>query len=143
MMVRQAHHKLKGPRGFSLMELTIMIAIGAVMMVTIGRAALTLKYKATENRDYLAALNLGKYQMALMNNAAIPGVTGVGVESAQSAISPFTNFIPTYEANNVATSGANYIRQITVRIRRGSATGPVLIRLDTYRSDIITFGNGT
>ena len=140
MMVRQAHHKIKDQRGFSLIEMTIMIAIGAVLFTSITRSAMTLSKAITENREYLVALNLAKRQMAISDNSAYPAVAA---EAAQTAHTDFPDFIPTQEVTSIAVSGSNSIRQITIRIRRGSATGAVLMRLDTYRSDIITFGNGT
>ncbi len=127
-------------RGFSLMELTIMIAIGAVLFTGLSRAVQTLMETAIENRNYMIALNLAKWQMAISNNAAYPAVAA---EAAQTADTAFPNFIPTKQVVSVATSGGNSIRIITIRVRLGSSTGPVLVRLDTYRSNIITFGNGT
>lgn len=137
MMLRPAHHK--HPRGFTLMEMTIMIGLGAVLFISAGRAVQTMVDAAVENRNMLIALNLAKRQMAIMANSAYPAVAA---EAAQTADTAFPNFIPTQEVTSVATSGTNSIRQITIRIRHGSSTGPVLIRLDTYRSSIITSGNG-
>ena len=131
---------VRNKRGFTLIEMTIMIGVAAVLFISVSRAAQTLVDASVENRNYLVALNLAKNQMAIMNNAAYPAVAA---ETTQTAISPFTDFIPTQEVVSVATSGGNSIRQITIRIRLGSATGSVLIRLDTYRSNILTFGNGT
>ena len=123
------------------MELTLMIAVGAVLFISIGRAAMTLSELIIDNRDYLVALNIAKWQMTQTLNAAYPAA---GAEAAQTADAAFPNFIPTREVSaNIATSGTYTIRQITIRVRRGTSAGPVLIRLDTYRSDLITFGNGT
>ena len=117
-----------------------MIAIGAVLFTGMTRAAQTLMETAIEGRNYMIALNLAKWQMAISNNAAYPAVVA---ETAQTADAAFPNFIPTQTVTSVATNGANSIRLITIRIRLNSVTGPVLVRLDTYRSNIITFGNGT
>ena len=132
---------MRKKRGFSLIEMTIMIAIGAVLFTGMTRAAQTLMETAIENRDYMIALNIAKWEMAICNNAAFPA--SGGGELAQTADTAFPDFIPTKEVTNVANSGANNLNLITVRVRRGSSSGPVLIRLDTYRSNIITFGNGT
>ena len=139
-LLRSAKGGPRNDRGFSLMEMTIMIAIGAVLFTSLSRSVMTLSELITDNRNYTIALSLAKRQMAIMNNAAYPAVAA---EAAQTAHTDFPSFIPTQTVTSVATSGTNSIRQITIRIRLNSVTGPVLIRLDTYRSNIITFGNGT
>lgn len=138
---------MKNKRGFTLLEMVIVIGITAVLLTGMTRAAHALMKSAIDNRNYLIALNLAKQHMAVMNNeVTVPGVT-VG-EVAQAFDTDFPSFIPTREVVSIATNvdifgTTDYIRQITVRIRLNSVTGPVLIRLDTYRSNIITFGNGT
>ena len=127
-------------RGYSLIEMTLMIAIGAVLFISIGPAAQNLAERAIENRDYLIALNLAKWQMALLMNSGYPAVTS---ETAQTADPAFPDFIPTQEVVDAATSGAHSLREVRVRVRRGSSSGPVLVLLHTYRSDILTFGNGS
>ncbi len=126
--------------GFTLIEIVMTTAIGGVILVGLSLAMQTQMRTAIDNRNYLIALNLGNRQMALMNNAAYPAVAA---ETAQSADAAFPNFIPTQEVASISTSGVYSIRQITIRIRKGSAAGAVLLRLDTYRSDLITFGTGT
>ena len=126
-------------RGYSLVEMSIMIAVGSFLFISLGRAVMGLVENAIDNRNYTTALNIAKWQMAKMNNAAYPAVVA---ETAQTADPAFPSFIPTQTVVDVATSGTNSIRQITVRVRLDSVSGTVLIRLDTYRSDIITFGNG-
>lgn len=132
---------MKNKRGFTLLEMAITIGIAAVLFTGMTRAGQNLMKAAIDNRNYVIALNLAKRHMAVMNNEVT--VPAVIAETAQAADGVFPSFIPTRQVVAVAASGANYIRQITVRIRIGSVTGPVLIRLDTYRSNIITFGNGT
>ena len=146
MMVRQAHHTMKNKRGFTLLEMVIVIGISALLLTGMTRAAHTLMKSSVDNRNYLIALNLAKQHMALMNNEVT--VPAVVAETAQAADANFPSFIPTREVVSIATNvdiagTTDYIRQITVRIRLNSVTGPVLMRLDTYRSNIITFGNGT
>ena len=131
---------IRGRRGFTLMEMTIMIAISAVLMTGMTRAIQTLLELSNDNRDYLIALNLARRQMAMINLAGYPAV--VASETGLTPDGDFPSFTPTWQVTDVATSGGNSIRLIIVRVRRGSSTGPVLIRLDTYRSNIITFGNG-
>jgi len=121
--------------------MVIVIGIGAVIMTGMTRATQSLMEFSVDNRNYLIALNLAKRHMAVMNNEAT--VPAVVVETAQAADAAFPSFIPTREVVLVDADGVNYIRQITVRVRLNSVTGPVLIRLDTYRSNLITFGNGS
>ena len=132
-------------RGFTLIELVIMIAIGGILSLGLGKAAGNLIKMELQNRDYLIALNIAKRQMAIMQNAAYPAVAA---EAALTADAAFPNYIPTQTVVSIATSvdaggTTNSIRQITIRVRLNSLAGAVLIRLDTYRSNIITFGTGS
>ena len=122
------------------MELTLTIAIGGIIFLGATRAVHTFVDAANENRNYLIALNLAKRQMAIMMNSAYPAVAA---ETLQAADATFPSYVPTQTVVSFATDGAYSIRQITIRIRVGTVTGPVLIRLDTYRSDAITFGTGS
>ena len=131
---------MKRLRGFTLMEITITIAVAAVLFTGVSSAVQALIGAAVQNRDYLIALNLAKRQMAVMNNSSYPAVAS---ETALSADSAFTDFIPTQEVVSVATNGSESIREIRVRVRRGSSSGPVLVLLYTYRSSIVSFGDGT
>lgn len=126
-------------RGATLIELTMMIAVAAVFFIGLSRGYMTLVKCTADSRDYLIAYNLARRQMAIMNNSAYPAVVA---ETALAADPDFPNFIPTQTVTSVATSGSNSIRLITVRIRRNSLSGAVLVRLDTYRTDLVTFGNG-
>ena len=118
-----------------------MISIGAILAVGLTVAAETQMKTIIDNRDFLIALNLAKRQMAIMNRSAYPAVVA---ETALTADAAFPNFIVTQEVAAVDNDGATKsIREIRVRVRRGSITGAVLVILYTYRSDILSFGNGT
>ena len=123
-------------RGFSLIELVIMIAVSSALFVGMGRAVQSQLKTATDNRDYLIALHLAKQQMARMNEAAYPAV-GTTAPASDAA---FPNFTFSQVVSAVVTSGTSSIRQIQMDVLKGSA---VLVRLYTYRSNIITFGNGS
>lgn len=116
-----------------------MIGVGAVLFIGIGRASGALMEAAIENRDYQAALQIAKWQMVKTMNGAYPAVAG---ETAQSADAAFPNFIPTLEVVSIDTDGSYSIRELRVRVRRGTSAGPVLIALYNYRSDAITYGTG-
>ena len=131
---------MRGRRGFSLIEMTLMIAIGAALFIGIGPAAQNLTGRAIENRNYLIALNLAKWQMAIMMNSSYPAVAA---ETEQTVDPAFPDFIPTQEIVDADTSDTHSLREVRIRVRRGSSSGPVLVLLHTYRSDIITFGNGS
>ena len=131
---------MRGRRGFSLIEMTLMIAIGAALFIGIGPMAQNLAQRAVENRDYLIALNLAKWQMAIMMNSSYPAVAA---ETEQTADPAYPDFIPTQEVVDADTSDTYSLREVRIRVRQGSSSGPVLVLLHTYRSDIITFGNGS
>ena len=135
---RRAHHKMNR-RGYTLVELITMVAVGAVLLTGLGLAIQNQMKAAIKNRDYLVALNLAKRQMALVNIGSYPAVA---VETALTADADFPDFIPTQEVVSVDTSVSDSLREIRVRIRRDSISGEVLITLYTYRSNILTFGNG-
>ena len=126
-------------RGYSLIEIIITIAVAAILFVGLSRAAQNLIKSVIDNRNNTIAFNIAKYQMSVMNNAAYPAVVA---ETAQTADPAFPSFIPTQEVVSVAVSGSYSIRQITVRVRLNSISGAVLIRLDTYRTNLATFGDG-
>jgi type II secretory pathway pseudopilin PulG len=127
-------------RGATLVELVIMIAVSSVLMISITRAAMTLSEMVVDNRDRTIALNLARRQLAIMNNGAHPAVQA---EAGLAADVNFPSFIPTLTVADVVTSGSLELRLVTIRIRLNSATGPVLIRLDTYRTNLVSFGDGT
>ena len=126
-------------RGFTLIEMVLTIALGAVLLTGLGIATQAQMKSAIDNRDFLVALHLAKRQMAIMNLGTYPVVAA---EAALSADANFPHFIPTREVTSVDTSGGNSIREIRIRIRKGTSTGPVLVMLITYRSNIVTIGNG-
>ena len=142
-MIRLFHHlPLKrwwtyhNDRGFSLMELTLMIAVGAILLVGVGRAIQNQMVNAIDMRNFMVSLNLVKRQMAVMNNAAYPAV---GTTSpATDAL--FPNFTFTRVVTAVAANGANNIRRIQMDVSIG---GDLIVRVYTYRTNTATFGNGT
>lgn len=129
---------MRNRRGFSLIELVIMIAVSSALFVGMGRAVQSQIKMAGDNRDYLIALNLAKQQMAIMNlNTTLPAVgtttpTDVGVA--------FSGFTFSQVVTSIAVSGSNNLRRIQLDVLKGST---VLVRLYTYRTDLVTFGNGT
>ena len=125
-----------GRAGFSLIELVIMIAVASALLVGMGRAVQSQIKMATDNRDYLIALDLAKQQMAVMNEGAYPAV-GTTTPAPDAA---FPGFTFSQVVTSVAVSGSKSIRQIQMDVLKGST---VLVRLYTYRSDLITFGNGS
>ena len=132
---------MNNKRGFTLIELTVMIAIGAILTVGMAVSAETQMKTVVDNRNFLIALNLAKRQMAIMNRSAYPAVVA---ETALTADSNFPNFIVTQEVVPVDNDGGSKsIREIRVRVRLDSISGAVLVILYTYRSDILSFGNGT
>ncbi len=124
----------------TLIELIMMIAIAAALFTGLTRVIQNQIRNVTLNRNYLIALNLAKIEMAKLNIGVFPAVDGA--ETALSADAAYPNFIPTRHVTLVANSGSNNLHLITVRVRLLSVTGAVLIRLDTYRTNMVTFGDG-
>jgi hypothetical protein len=127
---------MKNKRGVTLLELTMMIALGSILIIGISRGAQAQIKNTVDMRNYMIALNLAKKQMAIMNNGAYPAV-GTTAPAADAA---FPNFTYSQVVSSVATSGVYSIRQIQLDVLNGTR---VLVRLYTYRSDLITFGNGS
>ena len=123
-----------------MMELVMMIAIASVLFTGLTRVIQNQIRNTNLNRNYLIALNLAKREMAKINIGAFPAVDGA--ETALAADPAYPDFIPTRFVTLVANSGANNLHLITVRVRLLTVTGTVLIRLDTYRTNIVTFGDG-
>jgi prepilin-type N-terminal cleavage/methylation domain-containing protein len=127
--------KLRGERGFTLMEMVILIAVGSVLLVGLSRAIQSQIQAAVEQRNQLVALNLARHQMAVMMNSAYPG-TGTTTPSSDGA---FPDFAFSQVVTNVVTSGADTVNQIQMDV---SANGRVLVRLYTYRTNTASFGDG-
>lgn len=123
-----------------MIELVAMIAIASVLFTGFTRVIQNQIRNVISNRNSLIALNIAKREMARINVAAYPAVDGA--ETALAADPAFPSFIPTRYVTSVAISGSNSIRLITVRVRLNSVTGTQLIRLDTYRTDLASFGDG-
>ncbi len=117
------------------MELTLMIAVGAILTLGIGRSIQNQIASAIDIRNYMVAMNLGKQQMAIMNNAAYPAL---GTTTPASDAS-YPNFTFSQVVTSVAISGGNNIRQIQMDVLIGS---DVIIRLYTYRTNTGVFGDG-
>ena len=128
---------MKAKRGFSLIELVIMIAVSSALFVGMGRAVQSQIKMAGDNRDYLIALNLAKQQMAIMNLASLPAV---GTTTPSDVGVAFSGFTFTQVVTSIAVSGSFNLRQIQMDVLKG---GTVLVRLYTYRTDLVTFGDGS
>ena len=129
---------MKNRRGFTLIELVIMTAVASALFVGMGRAVQGQIKIATDNRDYMIALNLAKQQMALMNLAAYPAVA----TTTPASDAAFPGFTFSQAVTSVATDvgSGRSLRQIQFDVLR---QGIVLVRLITYRTDVVTFGNGS
>jgi prepilin-type N-terminal cleavage/methylation domain-containing protein len=128
---------MKNQRGFSLLEMVMMIAVGAVLFTGISRASQTQIKSAIDNRNYLVALNLAKWRMAIMNNLAYPA-SATTTPTSDTSFPDFT-FSQVVSAD-VATSGVYSIRSIQLDVLNGAK---VIVRLNTYRTNVATFGNGS
>ena len=123
-------------RGFTLLEMTLMIGVGTVLVLGMSTAVQSQLKGAVDMRNYLIALELAKQQMAVMNNASHPG-TGTTNPSSDAA---FPDFGFTQVVTSVATSGSDNIREVRLDT---TMNGIVLVRLYTYRTSTASFGDGT
>ena len=124
-----------GRHGFSLVEMTLMIAVGAVLITGISRAAQTQIERSVDLRNYAIACHLADRQMAIMYNSAYPEDGTTTPDSDDD----FPDFTLSQAVSTLATSDADTIKSITVTVSIGSHQ---LVQLITYRSNIITFGDG-
>ena len=129
--------KRSGQRGFTLMEMTMMIAIGAVLLSGLSRAVQNEVYQTNELRYKLIATHLANRQMAIMWNTAYPSV-GTS-SSAQIDATDFPSFMYTQGVADVATNGGNSLRSIEIIV---TLNGKEYARLESYWSNVVTFGNG-
>ena len=117
-----------------------MIAVAAVLITGVSRAAQNQIQQAVTNRNYLIALNLAKKQMAIMNNAAYITVLSTTTPASDA---DFLNFTYSQTVSRVLTSGANTLNQIQLDVLLGSK---VIVRVYTYRTNTVNgtqgFGNG-
>ena len=126
---------MKKTNAFTLVEITITIAVAAILMVGISRATQNEIAQFTKLRNYEIALNLAKKQMAIMNNAAYPAVATTNQNDAF-----YSDFTITQIVSNIATSGANTLNKIEVQV--STVKDGQLISLNTYRTNVVSFGNG-
>ena len=128
-------------KGFTLIEMIIMIGVASVLMIGMGRAVRSQVESVTRMRNFYVAMNLAKKYMAVMNNAAFPGLGTTDPESAGDKTS-FPGFTMSQVVSNVATSGAdfNYRIEITVTSANDSRQ---LVDLNTYRTNTASFGDGS
>ena len=90
----------------------------------------------------LIALQLAKKQMAVMNLGTCPsvGVTNPSVDGGSGSFPGFTMTQTVTNCGAGCTSGSDVLNQVQLDV---IANGKVLIRLYTYRTNIVTFGNGS
>ena len=124
------------------MEMTLMIAVGSVLLIGITRAARAQLKNAIDQRTYLAAMNLAKQKIAIENNSAYPTANGTTTLAADADFGDFTIqrtytlVVGTYDppaANNSV---------VEVRYDISSTPGGTFARFYTYRTDTAAFGNG-
>ena len=129
---------MRKTRGFTLIEMAIMIGVASVLIISITRSMQTTVWRFTRLRSTYIALNLAKKQMAMMNHEALPGNGTTNPASDAS----FPNFTYTQVVATPYTTGApaSNVRKIEMQV--STTTDGQLISLITYRDDIAAFGDG-
>ena len=130
-------------RGMTLIELVIIIGLGAVLTLGIVKFTFQQINTGVKMRDYLTALNLARLKMALANNTDYTTLGAATTTLAQEA--SFTGFDVQRIVGSEVT-GAPYgvkIKKIDIKVDYvgGSFANP-LVWLTTYREDHVTFGDG-
>ena len=71
---------MKKLKGFTLIELVVVIGIASVLMVGMSRAVETSIKRFNQLRTMYIALNLAKRQLAILNNLTIANLPAVGTQ---------------------------------------------------------------
>ena len=130
-------------RGLTLLELVITIAIGSILLISFSRTVQALIETQARMRDSFIALNLAKLQLSIDNNAAYPGADSTTTLGADESITEFTiQRIYTKLAGNYDPPAANN-SIIQVQFNISTPRSGTLISVNTYRTDTVSFGNGT
>ncbi len=131
-------------RGFTLIELIMIIVIGAVLTIGIVKFTHQQIKDSTKMRDYLTALNLARLKMSIVNNtdyASMVASTSTTLPAEASFPGFITQRVVSAETTG-APNGVKYKRiDIKVDYTGGTFTNPI-IWLITYRESNITFGDG-
>lgn len=129
----------KVPRGFTLIELTITIAVSSIMVVGMVQAMQQQVVVSVETRDYLVAMNIARMKMGEIRAGSYPSV-GTATLAAESA---FPGYMSQRVVTDVVSSGGLSVRQVQVDVARsgGSFSSPI-VSLITYLTSVTTFGDG-
>ena len=123
-----------GARGFTLIEILIVIAFfaaGAVVLLQIFSMGL---YGSVDNENTMTATALAQEKMEEIRNVAYASI----LPEARAQVPNYTSFDREVLVVNAPVSNPNpNLKQVTVNIYWNGKTGDVKISLVTYVSNII------
>ena len=129
---------MKKYRGFTLVELVIIIAMASALMVGISTALNTQMQRFTQMRRYYQALNLAKARIATFNNLTIASLPANG--TIDYSDTSFSGFTIRQVTTTPYSSGSWFVRQIQVEVF--TAKEGDLVNLYTYRTNAAAMGDG-
>lgn len=124
--------------GWTLIEIILMIAVGSILAIGATRAMQSQMSAVIQFRNYMVALHLAKRQMAILNNTAYASLT-----TASAADATFTSFTVATTVTTPYTSAAPAANVKKVVVEVSTPEDGILVQLNTYRTDVVSFGNGT
>lgn len=124
--------------GWTLIEIILMIAVGSILAIGATRAVQSQMTAVIKFKNYMMALHLAKRQMAILNNTAYASLS-----TASAADTTFTDFTVSTTVTTPYTnvSPAANVKKVVVEV--STPKDGILVQLNTYRTDIVSFGNGT
>ena len=133
---------MKSVRGVTLIELILIIAIGAVLTVGLVKFGTQMVRQGILARDTVIAYNLARLKMAETEVADFSTLTLGNTALADEASFPAYDIRRT--CSNVASvAGPITLRRVDILIdyAGGNFSRP-LARVITYRHNLVRFGNG-
>ena len=130
--------KISHKKGFTLLELVIIIAMAGALMTGIATALNTQMHRFMLMRRYYQALNLAKARIATFNNLTIASLPANGTIDYTDP--SFSGFTIRQITTTPYSSGSWFVRQIRVEVfttKEGD-----LVNLYTYRTNAAAIGDG-
>ena len=133
---------MKKHRGMTLIELILVIAVGAVLVLGIVLFTRQQTINGVQLRDFTIAYNLGRLKMAQMNLTAYASIPVGTFDYPNEPSFPgykVRRITSTVTETTIAGKGLVGVRQIDMRVDRSSGNfSKPLVKLITYRQSHVT-----
>ncbi len=136
---------MKKIRGFTLIEMVLMIAIGSVLIGGIVLFTFQLSRNTMDIKDMMIATYLAKRQVVHIQRWAYDDINNVSPGPDEA---PFTGYWYQRKVSEIASVAAPFgtfgLKKIEVLIARapGDFDQNILVRIITYRQRYVEFGDG-